>query len=131
MRFAKRKLPLRPVPKTNYEAIIGMSPRRLASFLDEVWCIGCNDGCHMASLPADGKDSFEESIIFDVDWMNAPVDPAILSQWKRVGRKLMLEATVNSISKNIGVDLHEVAAQEDCKAKAAQQTTNSNFHENI
>ena len=90
---------------SNFDVIRTMSAPQLAAFLDEIWCIGCNDGYTMAQIPIDQADAFEASILLDSDWLKQPAGDAILSQRNPFAEALLLPETIDSISRAVGFDL--------------------------
>ena len=88
----------------NYEAILKMSREQLEVFLDNVYCTGLNNGMYFSRQPEDQANELLDENPFDITWLKKDAECAILCTKCDDGDEYLLEALVESVVRNAGID---------------------------
>ena len=88
----------------NYEAILKMSREQLEVFLDNVYCTGLNNGMYFSRQPEGQANELLDENPFDITWLKKDAECATLCTECDDGDEYLLEALVESVVRNAGID---------------------------
>lgn len=88
----------------NYAAIMKMNREQMEEFLDGVYCAGLNNGMY-AAQQEDGDDEILDINPFDMEWLGRDAEPATLCIECEDGDRYVLDALVQAVLRNAGIDL--------------------------
>lgn len=87
----------------NYAAIMKMNREQMEEFLDNVYCAGLNNGMY-AARQASGEDEILDFNPFDMEWLGRDAEPATLCIECEDGDRYVLDALVQAVLRNAGID---------------------------